>query len=301
MTYAADEERPKSDSLAWMRRASWEERVAFHDELAARKADAIQARIALARDYLQRHPDPGVVPRTTGVGVIDLREETRAAREEAVRMAAVGVSRYNNGSLEFPVLAHEFAADSLALRLGMAPEILAPIVGYLGMWPVIFNMFVTRAHQREILANSPHRFHLDPEDVISFKAFVHLTDVDDDCGPFHALAADSTQTVLKVLDYRGIARVEDEQVTDIVGWEPVTKFLGPPGTVALADTTRCLHFGGRPRAEGKPVRDMLVFQYLLPTSPLLGVPGERKAQNFFPQLAPTGDAHWDALIGATLI
>jgi hypothetical protein len=81
----------------------------------------------------------------------------------------------------------------------------------------------------------------------------------------------------------------------------VTTFLGPPGTVALADTTRCLHFGGRPRAEGKPVRDMLVFQYLLPTSPLLGVPGERKAQNFFPQLAPTGDAHWDALIGATLI
>ena len=67
MTYAADEERPKSDSLAWMRRASWEERVAFHDELAARKADAIQARIALAQSLAimklydaYRTTEPGV-------------------------------------------------------------------------------------------------------------------------------------------------------------------------------------------------------------------------------------------------
>jgi hypothetical protein len=44
-----------------------------------------------------------------------------------------------------------------------------------------------------------------------------------------------------------------------VGWDSVVQVTGPPGAVALADTTRCLHFGGRPRAEGKPVRDMLVY------------------------------------------
>jgi hypothetical protein len=46
---------------------------------------------------------------------------------------------------------------------------------------------------------------------------------------------------------------------------------------------------------------MLVFQYLLPTSPLLGVGAEPPIRNWFPQLQPTGDAVHDALIGATLI
>jgi hypothetical protein len=301
MTYAeVDAKSTRRDRLAWIRRASWAERTAFHEEVAARKKDAIAARIELGRSYLAKHAGRLAVPRETAVGQLALEAETRAAREEAVRKAEAGVSQYNNGSLEFPVLAHEFEPDSPSLKLGFAPEILAPIVGYLGMWPVLFNMFVTRAHQQEILSDSPHSFHLDPEDVISFKAFVHLTDVDDDCGPFHALPAQKTQAVLSAVDYRGIARLKDEQVADVVGWDSVKKFTGPPGTVALADTTRCLHFGGRPRKDGKPVRDMLVFQYLLPTSPLLGIPGEFEGQNFFPQLKPTGDPHWDALIGASL-
>jgi len=76
------------------------------------------------------------------------------------------------------------------------------------------------------------------------------------------------------------------------------KLTGPAGTVGLVDTTRCLHFGGRPRKPGKPVRDQLVFQYLLPTSLLFPVDGDAKHPRFLPQFDATGDAHWDALIGA---
>ena len=182
----------------------------------------------------------------------------------------------------------------------MSPTILAPVIRYFDALPVLFNMFVTRAHTTEFITNSPHMFHLDPEDSVSFKVFIHLTDVDEDCGPFHALPADKSATVLEAVDYRGIARLPDDQVADLVGWDSVVRFCGPAGTVAFADTTRCLHFGGRPRKPGKPIRDMLVYQYLLPTSVLFPIDGDTKGFKFFPQLEARGDDHWDALIGATL-
>ena len=87
------------------------------------------------------------------------------------------------------MLAHHFPADGAAIALGTAPLVLAPVVRYLGMMPILFNMFVTRAHTNELLPDTAHRFHLDPEDTRSFKVFVHLTDVDEDFGPFHALPA----------------------------------------------------------------------------------------------------------------
>jgi hypothetical protein len=90
----------------------------------------------------------------------------------------------------------------------------------------------------------------------------------------------------------------DERIEALVGWDSVVKLTGPAGTVGLVDTTRCLHFGGRPRKPGKPVRDQLVFQYLLPTSLLFPVDGDAKHPRFLPQLDATDDAHWDALIGA---
>jgi hypothetical protein len=141
-------------------------------------------------------------------------------------------------------------------------------------------------------------FHLDPEDVVSHKVFVHMTDVDDGCGPFHALDADATQKILSAVSYRGVDRVSDAQVKDMVGWGAVGKFCGPAGTVVFADTTRCLHFGGRPREPGKPLRYMLVYQYLLPTSFLFPIDGDAEPPRHLPNLVPTGDEHWDALIGA---
>jgi hypothetical protein len=169
------------------------------------------------------------------------------------------------------------------------------------MMPVLLNVFTTRAHNTEILTNTAHLFHLDPEDVISFKIFVHLTDVDADCGPFHALPAALTERILMDRGYLGIDRIPDEEMAALAGWENVVQVTGPPGTVAFADTTRCFHFGGRPRAPGKPVRDMIVYHYLLPTSPIFPIDGDQKPMAFFPQLEARGDAMFDALFGKTLV
>lgn len=290
----------KSQRTEAFRKASWAERVAMHEAIAAHKSAAIEARRAIGRRYLAEHDGACVVP-PGAVTFLDLAAETAAVRAEAIALTEGRASQASNGSLEFPVLAQDFRADSEGVRLGVSPLILAPIVRYCGMMPILFNMFVTRAATTELLQNSAHLFHLDPEDVISFKVFVHLTDVDDDCGPFHALPADRTQHILDTVGYHGIGRLTDAEVDRLVGWDAVVRVVGPAGTVAFADTTRCLHFGGRPRAPGKPLRDMLVYQYLLPTSLLFPIDGDGKQPRFFPQLEATGDETWDALIGARFV
>jgi hypothetical protein len=270
----------------------------MHRAIAAYKADAIAKRVELGRRYLDAHSAGIDVPYEQAVAKASLVEETRAARIEAVATAKDRVSQHDNGSLHYPAVAHDFAADSEAIRLATSPLFLAPIVRYCGMLPVLFNFFVTRAYQEAMNAESPHHFHLDPEDVVSFKVFILLTDVDDDCGPFHALPAHLARKVLHAVGYGGITFLSDERVAELVGLDSVFKLTGPAGTAGFVDTTRCLHFGGRPRKAGKPIRDHLVFQYLLPTSLLFPIDGDAKHPRFLPQLEPNGDEHWDALIGA---
>ena len=289
----------KAERTEAYRSASWPHRVAMHDAIALHKSAAMAARRELGRRYLAQHPAGIVVARERAALAVQLEVETRAARQEASDLAIGRKSQHDSGSLQYPMLAHDLPADSQAIKLALSPLFLVPIIRYCGMLPVLFNMFVTRAYQTELNDNSAHHFHLDPEDTVSFKVFIHLTDVDDDCGPFHALPANLTERVLEATDYRGINFISDEIVDRLVGLDNAIRFVGPPGSVALADTTRCLHFGGRPRAAGKPVRDMLVFQYLLPTSLLFPIDGDAKHPRFFPQLNATGNELWDAMIGAS--
>jgi hypothetical protein len=286
-------------TYASMRTATIADRVATHDELAAARAEAIDARRELARSYLAANRPTITVEQDRAVALASLIDETRDARDEASALAAGRKASVDNRALEFPVLGHEFAADGPVVRFGTDPLVLAPVVEYCGMVPILFNLFVTRAHQQELVVDSAHRFHIDPEDVRSFKVFVHLTDVDEDCGPFHALPAALSTKVMDEVAYAGISYLDDDRVAELVGWDNVVQAIGPAGTVAFADTTRCLHFGGRPRAEGKPVREMVVYQYLLPTSILFTGDKAHAARDFLHQLEPSGDDVWDALIGAT--
>jgi hypothetical protein len=288
----------KDERLRVFRHGTWPEREAMHAAIAAHKKAAIEKRVELGRRYLAAHPGGIDVPYERGVAVVSLIDETRAVREEAIATAQGRASQHDSGSLQYPALAHDFAASSEAIRIATSPLFLVPIVRYCGMLPVLFNFFVTRAYQNALNKDSAHHFHMDPEDVVSFKVFVQLTDVDDDCGPFHALLANASDTVRRAVGYTGISFLTDERIRELVGWEHVVKVTGPAGTVGLADTTRCLHFGGRPRKDGRPVREQLVFQYLLPTSLLFPIDGDAKHPRFLPQLEATGDEHWDALIGA---
>ena len=84
------------------------------------------------------------------------------------------------------------------------------------------------------------------------------------------------------MGYSGITFLTDERIEALVGLGFGGEADGAAGTVGSSDTTRCLHFGGRPRKAGKPVRDQLVFQYLLPTSLLFPIDGDMKHPRFLP-------------------
>ena len=179
---------------------------------------------------------------------------------------------------------------------------LGPVIRYLGLLPILFNIFVTRAGAAEFLDGSTHQFHLDPEDATTVKVFIHLSDVDPDCGPFHALPADLSARTLEATGY-GRGRLADEAVAAVVGPGAAVPSLGPAGFATWCDTTRCLHFGGRPRAGGKPPRDMLLLHYLSPTSNWYPLPGEAaEPPNRMSRLQPkAGDDAWNAFIGAQLL
>jgi hypothetical protein len=160
---------------------------------------------------------------------------------------------------------------------------------------VLFSVGLNRAQANSMLEGTSHYFHLDPEDVTQLKAFVRLGEVAPDRA-FHALPANLTDEVIGTLPNYGVGRVQDETVEMLVGADKTFCGAGPAGHIVFCDTTRCLHFGGRP---GRQVRDTLVFHYALPTStwfPRSDDDGEAR-RNLLPQLRPTGDEIWDALIG----
>jgi hypothetical protein len=279
----------------------------YHFHVQSLKRDAIQQRIALGQEYLRRHADrdPGeIVTRDRAFASLDLSHlpVMQATIAEARSMIEVrkGTPVWSKESLDYLTPGTDYTDDSAAVALATSPELLCPIIRYFGMLPILFSLFVTRANAKELLRDSSHMFHTDPDDITQIKAFVHLSDIDAECGPFQALPAQLSEEVNRALGFpRG--RVTDEEVEALVGRNRTLTSIGPAGTVSICDTTRCFHFGGRPPKPGKPIRDLLFIRYLLPTCTVYpqfegdGVPPSEVNLH-----RRADDPMWNALIGADL-
>lgn len=281
----------------------------FPPELVHRKAAALARRQVLGEAYLgdlnARHA--GVdIPRDTGIRIV--RDSNLAivadAVEEARRMLADREGRLvrAKGSLDYFTNGPDYDEHSAAAALAWAPEILAPIIRYFGMLPILQNIFVTRAPATELMTDSSHMLHADSgDDLLQMKVIVNLTDVDEDCGPFHAIPAAPSQRVMEALNY-GKGRIMDDAAEAVIGPGRAVALTGPAGTFCYCDTTRCLHFGGRPAAAGKPKRDLLFLRYVLPTSKLYAK-AERAGQpaRTVSLMPRPDDEIWNAFIGETLV
>jgi hypothetical protein len=287
----------------WVRsKASRAARVSYHHAMREAKHGIIAERERLGARFAD---GPAIIDAASGIGTLDISQTPQyaaaAAECHSILETGEGKALMSKGSLDFIANGKtHFGMQSACVALATSPLLLAPVTRYFGMLPILFSVGLNRARADSMLEGTSHYFHLDPEDVTQLKAFVRLGNVEADRA-FHALPANVTDEVIAKLPNYGVGRVTDEKVDELVGAGKTFCGAGPAGHVVFCDTTRCLHFGGRP---GRLVRDTLVFHYALPTSTWFPRPDEENGEprrNLLPMLRATGDDFWDALIGARAV
>ena len=142
------------------------------------------------------------------------------------------------------------------------------LVPYYGLLPelscmALFVSGFTEPFTEDSKPQGTQCFHCDNHDLRHVKFFYFLHDVDEKDGPLTLLPADKTAWLLRRTGRRWRTspfRV-DEEVFRFFGNDDFVRITGPAGTVAIVDTTKCLHFGSRCQSNGH--RAAFVIHYTL--------------------------------------
>jgi hypothetical protein len=143
--------------------------------------------------------------------------------------------------------------DSPLLKFALHPSILKPVSEYLGMIPVLSGITLWYSPNKKEYPLSSQKFHIDMHDRRNAKLFLYIEEVDENSGPLTVISADDSRKIEKKLEYKMKyvfknetgSRVEDELIEEIVGGDKSLALTGPSGTVFMADTDSCFHFGSR--------------------------------------------------------
>ena len=164
--------------------------------------------------------------------------------------------------------------DSAIMRLALREDVLAAAARYLGVVPFLSNVAVFYSAVSGQAPASSQLYHLDGEDATQMKLWVFCTPVDQASGPLTLLDAAATREVQRRTKYLFGQRRTDEQVHAVVGANREHPIVGPVGTTAFVDTSRCFHFGSRVAADAPP-RLAVMIQYQTPYSFMLPDDAER--------------------------
>jgi hypothetical protein len=158
--------------------------------------------------------------------------------------------------------------ESPVMRFALRDDVLAAVSRYLGLVPFLSTISVFHSDTVPGDPTSSQLHHCDGDDVTQVKIFVYCSDVDPPSGPLTVLDADSSARVRKAVNYQFRQRLTDEQVADVLGPGADRPILGPSGTTAFLDTSRCFHYGSRV-APDAPARLVTMIQYQTPYSFML--------------------------------
>ncbi len=180
------------------------------------------------------------------------------------------------------VLKHEeITVGSSYLDLALHPDVLAAVSVYLGLVPLLTSIQVFYSDVMTKAPQSSQLFHCDGDDVEQVKLFLLCSEVEASGGPLTILPAAASAGVRRATKYQYRQRLKDKEVKGAGGGK-ATEMVGPAGTAALVDTSRCFHFGSRVSADARP-RLLAMIQYQTPYSFMLPVNANRVAP--FRQLA----------------
>jgi hypothetical protein len=237
------------------------------DAVQERIVDGLRAEGYVVLPFSELFPDPSVWQRLEG-DAHSFVEETEAglAREEAGEK-----SRLRRTSKDFVVRKNAYgitlSPDDPWLRLATDPRLLDLANSYLGLWSKLeyVDLWYTRPSAAEAERRSSQRWHRDFNDRHLLKAFIYLTDVDEEAGPFEYVPRSAPGNELGGLwPWRPLGDnypPQDELAAQIAG-HPVQSFTGPKGTMIFCNTSG-FHRGGF--ATGKP-RVLATFTYASPAA-----------------------------------
>jgi hypothetical protein len=154
-------------------------------------------------------------------------------------------------------------AQSAVIRLALREDVVAAVSRYLGIVPRLGTISVFFSDTVEGTPKSSQLHHCDGDDVTQVKIFIYCSDVDPASGPLTVLGAENSARVRRATRYQYRQRLTDEQVAGVLGGNREHAILGPSGTTAFVDTSRCLHYGSRV-APGAPPRLVTMIQYQTP-------------------------------------
>lgn len=157
----------------------------------------------------------------------------------------------------------EVTADSAIVRFALRDDVIAVVSRYLGIVPRLSAISVLHSGTVKSAPKSSQLHHCDGDDVTQVKVFVYCTEVDRRSGPLTVLSADRSARVRKAAGYTYRDRLTDAQVEAVLGPGGEHPILGPAGTAAFVDTSRCFHFGSRVEP-GAPPRLVTMIQYQTP-------------------------------------
>lgn len=179
------------------------------------------------------------------------------------------------------------AADPSWLEFALARRTSVPATAYLGGVPYVARvaLALSRALPDAREPQYHQRWHLDQDDARQVKLIVNATHVAREDGPLTFLPACATARVLARLGGRsaGYGALSDDDVRAHCDPAEIVELVGPPGSAAYLDLSRCLHMGSRVA----PGRERLVLAavYLRWQHPV------RNAANSFPMPRRNLDAY----------
>jgi hypothetical protein len=135
----------------------------------------------------------------------------------------------------------------------LSPPVIDAVTSYLGTLPVLrrVGLWLSFAAPAD---GASRLFHLDPEDFTQVRMFVNIIDIEKKQGPLTFLSAEVSGRVLAQLRRDDLAsgvrkpelrRWTDQEILGRAGSSPCVELVGPAGSGAFVDTSRCAHFGSR--------------------------------------------------------
>lgn len=159
-------------------------------------------------------------------------------------------------------------SNSPFLEIATHPALLGAIARYLGMLPVLRCIEFHYSPNEVMESKKSQNFHIDQDDYREIKAFLYVEEVTMDSGPLCVIPALESRKIYDQLCKDGKTtrrnrKFDDETFYKYASPNQLKTFTVSAGTMVLADTASCWHYGSRP---GSKPRYAVLFGYVTPFS-----------------------------------